>query len=352
MHTLRLLIACLTATLFQPVAAAARFETKTIIDMHIHVAGVGAGNSGCYLSPDLGGGYKFDWYLQAFGVDASELERHGDAILITRLANQIAQSRTIDKGVVLALDGVVDANGELDYARTQLYVPNDFVRAETAKFDNLLFGASVNPYRADALSVLENVVAQGAVLIKWIPATMLIDPADPAIVPFYERLAALGVPLLVHVGRERALANARDEFGDPKRLHLPLQTGVTVIAAHLAGTGKNEGEDNFERLLPMFARYPNLYTDISSLTQINKFRFLYRGLRYPEVRSRMIYGSDFPIESFPLVSPWYQLGRVPLDRLYAIANEPNRWDRDVELKRAMGVPDDVFVRAWTLLGID
>ncbi len=53
-------------------------------------------------------------------------------------------------------------------------------------------------------------------------------------------------------------------------LELPLSLGVTVIAAHIASTGKNNGKGKFERLLPLFQRFEYLYTDISSLTQINK----------------------------------------------------------------------------------
>lgn len=325
--------------------------SKSIIDMHVHTAGIGAGDSGCFVSSELRDGYKFKWYLRAFGVDEEALLRHGDRLVLERISARVSKSSSVAKVVILAMDGVIDAQGKLDRARTQVYVPNAFVASEVAAYDNLLFGASVNPYRPDALQRLVEAKAAGAVLVKWIPAIMAIDPADVKITEFYTTMLALDLPLLVHVGQERSFGNAQDEFGDPARLKLALDLGVTVIAAHIATTGKNEGEGNFERLLPMFERYPNLYTEISSLTQINKLGFLTRALAIPGISDRMIYGSDWPLQFFPLVSPWYQVGRAPLADLREVSRIENQWDRDVALKRAMGVPRGVFERTKRLLQI-
>ncbi len=322
---------------------------KSVLDMHVHTAGIGAGDSGCFIGRNLRESYKFRWYLKAFGTSLEELQREGDAVVIRHISERIAASRTVRKAVVLAMDGVIDAAGELDRERTQVYVPNEFVAAETRRYDNLLFGASVNPYRKDALQRLERVKADGAVLIKWIPAIMNIDPADPHLLPYYRKLRELDLPLLIHVGQERSFGPARDELGDPRKLVLALETGVTVLAAHIATTGESEGEDNFERILPLFARYPNLYTDISSLTQINKLGFLHRALQHPRLSERMIYGTDWPLQFFPLVSPWYHLRHVRMRDLYELSRIDSQWDRDVALKGAIGVPPEVHDRTWEVL---
>ena len=321
------------------------------IDMHVHAACIGVGDSGCFLSPDIFESYKYSFYLRAFGVTEQELRSQGDPIVLERLNTQIGQSTLVDKAVVLALDGVI-TNGQLDRQLTQVYVPNAYLAGELGKYPNLLFGASINPYRPDALQRLETAKLAGAVLIKWIPGIMHIDPADTRLVPFYEKLKELQLPLLSHAGQERSFATSRDELGDPKRLSLPLERGVTVIAAHLASTGENEGEEDFLRLLPMFKQYPNLYADISSLTQINKLGYLNRTLEEPSIHERLVFGSDWPLQFFPLVSAWYQLGSVSAGKLKAIAQLESTWDRDVSLKRAMGVPDHVFERSRKLLHID
>ena len=191
--------------------------------------------------------------------------------------------------------------------------------------------------------------ADGAVLIKWIPNIMHIDPADPSIQPFYEALVELELPLLSHAGQERSFADAIDQYGDPARLELPLSMGVTVIAAHIATTGENDGESNFERILPMFARFPNLYADISSLTQINKRNYLRKALDVPGLAERLVYGTDWPLQFFPLVSPYYHVNHIGIGAARAVQGIDNAWDRDVALKEVLGTPADVFARSAELI---
>jgi hypothetical protein len=209
--------------------------------MHCHVAGVGAGNSGCFVSKKLRQSWKFSFYLRAFGISSRELTRESDDLCATKLSEAVASSRHVNRAVVLALDGAVNAQGELDREHTEFYVPNEFVAAAAARHTNLLFGASINPYRPEALARLESVATNGAKLIKWLPSIQLFDPADERLVPFYRRLAELKMPLLVHTGAEQSFTWANNELGDPNRLRLPLSLGVTVIAAHSAWPGMHEG---------------------------------------------------------------------------------------------------------------
>jgi len=324
---------------------------KTIVDAHVHVAGLGYGDSGCFINAKMHDNFRFPFYLWAMGVSEEELERSGDRILLDKLSAKIKSSATVAKAVVLAMDGYVTADGLLDKERTQIYVPNDYLARETARFDNLLFGASINPNRPDAIERLRAAKRDGAVLVKWIPSIMNIDPADPRHIPFYDAMAKLDIPLLTHTGMEKSFADARDELADPLRLRLPLKRGVTVIAAHIATTGESEGEDNFERILPMFAEYPNLYTDISSLTQLNKLGFLAAALQVDGLTERMIYGTDWPLQFFPLISPWYHLNHIGVSNAWRVGGIDNQWDRDVALKVAFGVPDDVFSRTAEILQV-
>lgn len=324
---------------------------KSIIDLHVHVAGLGYGDSGCFINETMRENFRFPFYLWAMGVTEEELKKHGDGLLLQQLSGKIAASRTISQAVILALDGYVTESGELDRIKTQIYVPNDYVASETARYDNLLFGASINPNRLDAIERLRSAHANGAVLVKWIPSIMNIDPANPKYEAFYKAMAELQIPLLTHTGMEKSFAGAVDELADPHRLRLPLKLGVTVIAAHIATTGESEGQDNFERILPMFAEHPNLYADISSLTQLNKLGFLARALKADGVTERMLYGTDWPLQFFPLVSPWYHVNHIGVEKAWDVGNIENLWDRDVALKTAFGVPDSVFARAGELLKI-
>jgi hypothetical protein len=70
---------------------------------------------------------------------------------------------------------------------------------------NLLFGASINPKRKNALEEVAQAKQDGAVLIKWIPSIMDFDPADTAFIPFYLAMKRARLPLLTHTGTENSL---------------------------------------------------------------------------------------------------------------------------------------------------
>jgi predicted TIM-barrel fold metal-dependent hydrolase len=326
-----------------------KHSQKKIIDMHVHAAGIGAGNSQCFISRTMRNSLKFKIFLKSFGVSEKEIMRDGDEIIIRNLSAQLSSSEYIRAAVLLAMDGVVDYEGKLDLENTEFYVPGEFVVREMRKYDNFYYGASINPYRFDAVDRLDAAAEHGAVLIKWLPAIQHIDPSDKRLVPFYVRMKELGLPLLTHTGDEHSFTRARNELGDPKRLELPLEAGVTVIAAHMATTGKNGGEKNIDRLLPMFSAYPNLYSDISSLTQINKIHYLARVIRDEETRGKLLYGSDMPLLKTGIASPLFHAFKLSPLKLISILRIGNPWDQDVILKKSLGFRDDIFENAASVL---
>ena len=92
-----------------------------------------------------------------------------------------------------------------------------------------------------------------------------MDPAAELCDPFYERMAALGLPLLVHCGSEHAVGGARtQELGNPLRLRRALEAGVRVIVAHCASTGDDEDLDappGRRTRLPSFELFLRLMAD-------------------------------------------------------------------------------------------
>jgi len=333
-----------------PIQPVESLSPHKMVDMHCHTAGIGAGGSGCFISPKMEQSYKFTHYLKSFGVTRAELDAKGDAVILDRISERLAQSHHVGQAVILALDGAVDDQGELDRARTEVYVPNEYLATEVAKRPNLLFGASVNPYRRDALTRLEWAKAHGAVLIKWLPAIQQIDPADPRLIPFYKKLVELRLPLLSHTGNEHSFTHSADEYCDPDRLRLPLQVGVTVIAAHVATGGSFAGERSIDRLAKLMVEFPNLYSDISSLTQLNKSGYLKEVITRPEFKHRLVYGTDYPLVNLPiLVSAYYHPFRLSVRQMIGIMKIQNPWDRDVALKQALGFPSEVWTRFEDLL---
>lgn len=325
-------------------------DKKSIIDIHCHTAGIGAGESGCFVSPAMMRSWRYKIYLRAFGVTEKELQRQGDGLIMRLISEDLERSKRVDAAVILAMDGVIGEDGEPDKARTEIYIPNDFVAAETAKYPNLLFGASVNPLRPDALQRLKRAAESGAVLLKWLPSIQHIDPADERLIPFYLKLKQLGLPLLTHTGAENSFTCARNELGDPERLRLPLSLGVTVIAAHAGSNGRNQGESNFERFLRLCREFPNLYADISALTQLNRLGQLQRLLKHRELHDRLLYGTDMPLLNTPIATPFAFPTSLSPGRMLEIARIGNPWDQDVALKEALGVGEEIFRRGSALLG--
>jgi len=315
--------------------------------MHCHIAGLGAGGSGCYVSPRLRDNWRFNIYLRAFGVTKKEIAEQGDWVIGDKISASLAQSKYVHKAVLLALDGVIGANGQLDTNRTEVYFPDEFVAAMCARHTNLLFGASVNPYRPDGIERLVWAKSQGAVLVKWIPPIMEINPDDPKLIPFYKKMAELHLPLLCHTGEENSFSHAEQNFGDPEKLRLPLSLGVTVIAAHIASSCKYDGERGPDRLAKLMHEYPNLLTDISALTNVNKPGYLKEALTKPDFAGRLVYGTDFPLINTALESPWYSF-HLSLKQKWEVARTKNPWDRDVLIKHYLGTPTEVFAKPATM----
>ena len=320
-----------------------------IIDIHCHSAGIGAGGSGCFVSAALRRSWRYRIYLKAFRVSEEELLREGDGLILRRLSEELARSRRVTAAVILAMDGVVGDDGELNAAETEIYIPNRYVAAETRRYPNLLFGASVNPYRKDAVTRLEQAAADGAVLLKWLPAIQRIDPSDKRLIPFYLRLKELNLPLLSHTGNEYSFTRARNDLADPELLRLPLSLGLKVIAAHAASNGRNKGESNHARFIRLCGEFPNLYADISALTQLNRLGHLSRLLKHRELHGRLLYGTDMPLPNTCLISPFAFPFRIPPGRMLAIAHIANPWDRDVALKEALGVTEAILANSSGLL---
>lgn len=174
------------------------------------------------------------------------------------------------------------------------------------------------------------------------PIIQNIDPSAERHRAYYEKLVELDLPLLTHVGDEDSFTKTNNALGDPHLLRLPLECGVRVIAAHVASSGESEGQDNVQRLLEMMPEFPNLFADISTLTQINRKKHLHFVLNDPRLEGRLMYGTDYPLTNTPLVTSLQFFMNLSLRQIWDILRTRNSWDRDVKLKAALGTRSEVF----------
>ena len=170
------------------------------IDMHVHIVGNGRGGSGCWLrSPPWWRRMVQGFLTRGIGLPPGALEGDLDHLYVSRLLEWVRAS-SLDAVVLLAHEQVYDDQGRLQRDRGSFHVPNGYVLELSRQHPEFLAGVSIHPGRPDALAELEQCVAGGAVLMKCLPNCQNIDCADRRYTRFWERMAAAGLPLLVHTG--------------------------------------------------------------------------------------------------------------------------------------------------------
>jgi len=204
-----------------------------LIDLHVHVVGNGSGGTGCWLRTAWWRWPFHAWLVRSVGLPVSALRGGLDQLYVQRLL-ELVQHSSLDAAVILAQEEVYDDQGRKLTGVGTFHVPNQYVLDLARRHPAFLAGVSVHPGRPDALDELERCLAGGAVLMKCLPNCQNIDCSDRRYTRFWERMAEAQLPLLAHTGGEYTLHVVRPEYADPRRLALPLECGVTVIAAHCA----------------------------------------------------------------------------------------------------------------------
>ncbi|MCX6898455.1 MAG: amidohydrolase family protein [Verrucomicrobia bacterium] len=315
------------------------------VDMHVHIVGNGSSCSGCWVRPRGLHRLLAAFMLHHNGLPQNALAGDLDRLYVETLLNFLRTS-SLGAAVILAHDDVYDERGHRMEGIGSLYVPNDYVLALARRHPEFLPAVSIHSARPDAMEELERCLAAGAVMMKLLPNSQNIDFNDRRYTRFWERLAESRLPLLAHTGGEHTVPIIRQEWADPRVLERPLQCGVTVIAAHVAGKGSVFDHDYFGAFVGMTRRYPRLYGDLSALNIPFRSQHLRACLHEPLVH-RLLHGSDFPV---PVMGHWaWMRGLVNWRTFRRLEREPNPLERDYQLKRAMGFPVETFTRIWQLL---
>ncbi|RDV38195.1 hypothetical protein DV096_10300 [Bradymonadaceae bacterium TMQ3] len=314
-----------------------------IIDAHVHLMGINPRN-GCYVSPNLSGGWAFAWLSRALGL-AGVSREDLDQAYAAQVLRWVEESE-LDAAGLLAFDAIYDAAGHYDHERTRVYISNDYLFEVCARSEKLLPIASVNPQRRDAIDELERVAERGAVAIKLLPNSQDIDLSRENYRGFWEKMAALNIPLLTHTSFEHTIPPVNQAWGKPERLRLPLECGTRVIAAHCAGSGVvHPFREDYDQWRQMLDDYPNLYGDISAMASLSRFPYIHKVLGDATARSRVIMGSDFPVPA----NPWVFANQIGWARARELHAMENPLQRNLEIFRALGVDDAMLTRAASVL---
>jgi mannonate dehydratase len=308
-------------------AAWSGLRADRVWDCHVHLFGNGRGGTGIHVDPSFEGGWNpASRVRHVFFMNAACAGRDDGAIdsqVVARLA-QLADAQPAGaKLMLLAFDDTYDDAGRRRPDLTTFSVPNGYAnQVAQSRPDRFEWIASIHPYREDAVEALAKVHASGARAIKWLPPTMNIDLASPRCIPFYEALARLDMPLLVHMDEEQSVHGAgRIDLANPLLVRHPLDRGVRVIVAHCASLGASEDTDAaqpksatrwtnfalFMRLMEEKRYVGRLFGDISAIPQANRSGVLPILLTRRSWEGRILNGSDYPL---PGILPLFSLKQL------------------------------------------
>ncbi len=308
------------------------------IDCHVHLAALPERDNGCLMSSKMLESPLVKFLMWKDGLSPKNPSQ-ANRQYIQNFLGEIRKSQYVGQAVLLAIDGVYNSDGRLNFQETDFLVSNDYVLRQARNHpEECLAGVSINPQRRDAIEELHRCAEAGAVLVKILPNSQGFDPGHYRYQKFYQTLATLGLPLLSHVGYEFSLRGKDQSLGDPNRLQTALEEGTTVIAAHACSYGLMIYEKFFPTLLRFINQYPNFYADVSALTLPNRLKMLLKLRQHPEIFDRLLFGTDYPhsVYQFPL---WAVMNVSAIKKFQVTTN---RFDRQYLVCQGVGLKFESF----------
>ncbi len=285
-------------------------DPSKLIDFHTHIIALGTSTHDAFVNDKMRSGFnlerlKFLIYTSAAGIKHLD---NADSEYIDRLARLARGPKRHGKFRILAFDKHYNADGTVNLAKTNFYLPNQYVvdlaRQHADIFEPVI---SVHPHRWDAMVELGKWANAGVKYVKWLPNAMGIDPADKAGEPFHRKMKAYNMILLSHAGEEQAVESAEDQrLGNPLRLRKALDMGVRVIVAHAASLGTCDDHDNGGKQVSCFDLFLRLmdepkyvglvFGEISAMLQFNRMPGPFATLlKRQDLHPRLVNGSDYPL---------------------------------------------------------
>ncbi len=303
------------------------------VDIHTHL-----------MNPQVRFDRLFDkvtirFFAQGLGVDAAALMADPYEVYVASMARAIRESEHVERACLFGVDSRLDEQGrEIDRDRTVCATTEDTLAADQRYPDTFIPFFSINPRRQNALDLIDEYVERGCCGAKFLQNYWGVDLNDERFIPYYERLVAHKMPLIIHIGSEYSIdSDARYERID--MLDLPLECGVTVIAAHM-GLGRINFklcfwrnlsqrpycfDDDYFRMLERLCRHENLYADISAILAPLRARALRHLSKQIDVHHKILFGTDYPVP-FSVRFNSYDL---PVAKRKQIAQIKNPFDRNL-----------------------
>ena len=316
--------------------------TNNIYDYHTHII---CTQDGGYVNPKMTsiwhpGNYIIGkFFMKAGGIKHLDMAGAEYFETFKKRAEEFPPS---SRFCIFAFEQAYDYKGNPKPEESEFYTPNRYVVDSLCAMQNgkyFIPVISLHPYRKDAISELKKYAARGIKMIKWLPNAMQINPDTSLCDSFYDIMMQNNMVLICHTGEEKAVHSEEyQKLGNPLLLRRALNHGVKVIIAHCASLGTNEDIDstrlvprtkiqrpeknNFEYFLRLMQepKYKDLlFGDISAIAQYNRYTCIIPLLEKPELHSRLVNGSDYPLPAIKMVINLKKLNKAGLIRKEEIA---------------------------------
>jgi len=281
------------------------------------------------------------FFAKSLGADSRKLKAHPWETYVISMARAIASSRFVEKSCLFGVDCRIDSNGhECGRDRTVCATSEDVIGVARRYPRQFIPFFSINPLRQNALDLIDEYVEKGCKGAKFLQNYWGIDLNNPVLIPYYERLKENNLPLIIHIGSEYSIKSDK-AFEGIDMLTLPLEVGVTVIAAHMGlgqfnhklfpwrNLSRNPAwfDNDYFQLLKMLDRHDNLYADISAILIPLRARALPHLAKQKQIHHKIVFGTDYPV---PFLVRFNTHGLSRQDSL-RIANIDNPFDRYISV---------------------
>lgn len=272
------------------------------IDFHTHL-----------LSPGATFQRPFDrLMLLLFGRQMGFVQKQGLSLYesyLERFIDTLRNSSYVKKVCLFPVDARLDNKGNQIHKDTSVCSTTEDVLALYQKYPDLIIPfLSINPLRVDALDRIDLYTEQGCKGAKFLQNYWQIDTNDKRFIPYYEKLKAKGIPLVVHTGSEFAIG-AKRAFEGTQMLRLPLEIGVTIVASHMAlgqidhkiafwrNLSKNPKnfDQDYHALCEMLLCRENLYADLAGILSPLRARALRHLAQQKEIHGKLLFATDYPV---------------------------------------------------------
>jgi len=279
-------------------------------------------------------------FAHKLGADKNDLlERKYDAFVDTFIRN-IRTSKHVTKSVLLPVDAKVNAKGiELHKDKTVCSSNEDVLKVYQQYPDEIIPFFSINPNRPDALDLIDKYASLGFKGAKFLQNYWDIDINEPKYAPYFAKIKAYDLPLIIHTGSEYSIASNK-KFEVIEVAKQAIEIGCKVVLAHFGVNILMESRlqnlphnfsfksskfgDDYFKTINYLEKYPNVYADLAAIIALFRGKIIADlAQNQPQIAHKLLFATDFPVP-FSVLLAHHNLG---LKKRFEIEKIKNPLDR-------------------------